>query len=197
MSHSFCAICHVGFGNAVHLSRHVQVNHHLNFWEYDWYHVQKHTEAPMCKNCKRPFAIQRRGQQFCGFKCSTVGHTLSERGRLKVAHRTKETKTTHGHTTNRMTSPTYKTWENMLSRCRNPKHNAYKNYGGRGIRVCQQWLTFEHFLTDMGERPAGMSIDRYPDNDGDYRPGNCRWATRKQQNANRRKTAQPEMTGHG
>lgn len=81
----------------------------------------------------------------------------------------------------------YSSWCAMIQRCTNPKATGYKYYGGRGIKVCDRWRgDFLSFLADMGERPPGLSIDRYPDNDGNYEPGNCRWATAKQQVANRR-----------
>lgn len=76
-------------------------------------------------------------------------------------------------------------WLQMIYRCTRPGHPAYKNYGGRGIEVCQEWLDFETYLSDVGAAPEGMSLDRI-DNDGNYEPTNVRWATRKQQRANRR-----------
>ena len=90
--------------------------------------------------------------------------------------------TTHGYSHTRV----YKAWFGMLQRCENPNNAKYKDYGARGIKVCKRWHKFENFLADMGKRPKGMSIDRWPNNDGDYEPNNCRWATRSQQQFNRR-----------
>lgn len=81
-------------------------------------------------------------------------------------------------------TPTYNAWAHMLYRCRNPNAQGYESYGGRGIKVCKRWVKFENFYADMGEKPDGLSIDR-EDNDGDYKPSNCRWATVRQQIRNR------------
>lgn len=75
----------------------------------------------------------------------------------------------------------------MFTRCRNPNHEAHYRYGGAGIDVCERWESFENFLMDMGERPAGTSIDRI-DNARGYEPDNCRWATKLEQSRNRRTT---------
>ncbi|WP_157903231.1 hypothetical protein [Cupriavidus malaysiensis] len=97
--------------------------------------------------------------------------------------RAKQTK--HGH----YASPTYRSWRAMLARCSDPTHEQFKDYGGRGIKVAEAWKTsFQAFLADMGERPPDKTLDRIESN-GNYEPGNCRWATRTEQNRNKRATA--------
>ena len=82
-------------------------------------------------------------------------------------------------------TPTWLSWRKMRDRCLNPNATGYKNYGGRGIKICKRWNDFANFLADMGARPDGKSLDRINGN-GNYEPSNCRWATAAEQSDNRR-----------
>jgi hypothetical protein len=96
--------------------------------------------------------------------------------------------TKHGNARREGWSRTYRSWKSMRARCYNPRTNHYSYYGGRGITVCPRWRwSFKNFLADMGERPSDRTLDRI-DSDGNYEPGNCQWATKKEQTANRRKS---------
>lgn len=123
-----------------------------------------------CKHCgteKEMYVYDARRVKGCGCR---------KRGRLR-----------HGHAYSASWTPTYSTWVRMRERCRDENHVSYPWYGGRGITVCDRWdESYEAFLKDMGERPAGHSIDRI-DPDGNYEPSNCRWATREVQRSNQRK----------
>jgi hypothetical protein len=111
--------------------------------------------------------------------------------------RISNSRTRHGHTKRSLPgkrTKTYGVWNHMLSRCRNPNVINYERYGARGIKVCERWQIFDNFLEDMGEPPEGTSIDRI-DNNGNYEPGNCRWATLKEQNRNRRNNIKIDFNG--
>jgi hypothetical protein len=97
---------------------------------------------------------------------------------------------THGMTGTK----TYRAWEDMKKRCYNKNNKRYKTYGGRGIMVCERWHNFDNFLSDMGESEVGMSIERI-DNDKNYEPGNCKWASRQEQMRNTTRTRNIEFNG--
>lgn len=142
---------------------------------------------------------------FC--KCSCGAHTqVSGRNlrsgntkscgchRREVLKRGPQSLITHGHSAGSQ-SPTYQSWTAMHQRCGNPSTSYYPRYGGRGIKVCERWLKYENFLADMGERPEGKTLDRHPDNNGNYELANCRWATRSEQNRNMRTTIWVSLYG--
>lgn len=126
---------------------------------------------------------------FCSCKCKNIVKVrywdLKSGNTSSCGCFRKEFKITHGETANKNISKTYITWQNMLDRCLNKNNPYFQNYGGRGIKVCDEWLKFENFLFDMGERPENLSLDR-KDNDKGYYKENCRWATKKQQANNMR-----------
>lgn len=124
----------------------------------------------------------------CGNEAAVPGRTLASRTSRSCGclnrERLHEAHTKHGMAN----SPIYKIWTGMRQRCDNPDRREYPDYGGRGIRVCERWEDFANFYADMGDRPGPKySLDRI-DVDGNYEPGNVRWATRSEQNSNKRPT---------
>jgi hypothetical protein len=117
----------------------------------------------------------------CGQKCIVRGFMLAQGGTRSCGCLRAEIRYKHGMPD----TSTYYVWSHMIQRCTNPRNVAYKNYGGRGIAVCKEWLTFTNFFRDMGERPKDHFLERI-DNEQGYYLGNCKWATRQEQNRNKR-----------
>lgn len=134
--------------------------------------MAKKTEQMLCLHCNAPYLaesyrVERGLAKFCSLSCAA-----------------NERQTKHGHAARGRQSPTYTTYQNMISRCHRPYSAKYAEYGALGITVCDRWReSFENFLADMGERPEGKTIDRRDGSLG-YSKENCRWATPKEQQSN-------------
>lgn len=152
----------------------------------------------MCIKLSEP----RNGVDVYECKCDCGNTTYVRKYNLKNGHttscgcfhrkRSSEASTTHGYNKR----PLYSIYKNMKHRCYDPKTKYYSHYGGRGIKICDRWLNdFYEFERDMGKRPSPKhTIDRI-DNDGNYEPSNCRWATRKEQSNNTRWNAYVMLNG--
>lgn len=130
--------------------------------------------AKTCLACGDEFlGLPKR--KYCDVQCASLEMNKGKRLR-------------HGYAGTRE----HATWLDMRNRCRNPDAHNYARYGGRGIKVCERWDVFENFLADMGPKPGkGYSIERR-DNDGNYEPNNCKWATQLEQSRNRSCAYKPE-----
>lgn len=146
---------------------------------------------------------RRRGRAFGVCDCECGGHATVQINKLRDGHTrscgclqsevTTARNKTHGFTG----TPTYRVWRSIIDRCTNDKTIGWHYYGGRGITICARWRnSFTDFLADMGERPTlDHTIDRYPDQNGHYEPGNCRWATWTEQNRNTRRNRYLTLNG--
>lgn len=127
----------------------------------------------------------------CGGSTTTRGSRLKE-GKVKscgclVSEKALISANLFSESHGQSNTKTYSSWQNMKNRCRNPTSTNFEDYGGRGIRYCDRWESFENFYADMGPRPPNTTLDRI-EVDGNYEPGNCRWANNETQSNNKRAT---------
>jgi hypothetical protein len=157
-----------------------------------------------CARCRRPASIDRK---HCGECLATRSAQRREQRRTRVAggecercrspaEAGRSMCATHLLLLRQRTvrTPTQQSWDSMWTRCTNPKHASWQYYGARGISVCERWRSFEAFLSDMGARPQGTSLDRVNGN-GNYEPGNCRWASPAEQSQNSSQAQWLELNG--
>lgn len=170
-----------------------------------------YNEGDVIGNCIfiKDIEIEKKGRQYvrtsifkckCGKEFTSTIHAVKRGNTNSCGCLRKEvvskTFTTHGHTKGCVESPEYRTWEAIRTRCTNKNQKAYKNYGGRGIIVCEKWMnSFEAFLEDMGKKPSGKHTIERINNNKNYSPDNCKWATRKEQGKNKRNTILIESKG--
>jgi hypothetical protein len=154
----------------------------------DW----QHRLIWLC-SCECGTLVRVKSGNFCNGNSKSCGCLDIEKAieRLlkvqpKAAELAKKFNTIHGHCKDNRETRTYHSWRAMINRCTNSRADNWNDYGGRGIKVCKRWLnSFETFLDDMGSRPSWTSINRV-NNDGDYTPENCNWATQSEQTINSR-----------
>lgn len=122
----------------------------------------------------------------CGKRWNVIGSALTNGSTKRCLNCNYKQRTKHGFAARKLKRPReYNSWNSMRDRCNNSNATSFRNYGGRGIRICKRWDSFENFFADMGIRPANTTLDR-KNNNGNYHKRNCRWATRKSQACNRR-----------
>lgn len=126
----------------------------------------------------------------CGGTATCITSNLLKGNSTSCGCKRREAHFKHGMSA----TPQWHAWQSMRQRCENPNDPAYKNYGGRGIKVCDRWGSYANFIADMGLRPPGYELDRR-DNDGDYTPDNCQWVSKKANRNNKRNNRVVEWCG--